>query len=112
MKITEEEFTNQVLEMARLRGWRSAHFRPARTKTGWKTAVAGDGKGFPDLFLVRRKTGHKLVAELKVPPNKCSPEQEEWLADFEAVGIPAYTWTPADFDEIERVLEHGPESRA
>ena len=61
------------------------------------------------MILVRRRTGHKLVAELKVPPNKCTPEQAEWLADFEATGVPAFTWTPADWPEIERILRHGPE---
>jgi hypothetical protein len=60
------------------------------------------------LFLVRRRTKGKLVAELKVPPNECTPEQREWLADCEAVGIPAYTWTPADWEEIKSVLEDGP----
>lgn len=88
------------------------HFRPARTGSGWRTAVQGDGKGFPDLLLVRRSTKSKLVAELKVPPNECTTEQREWLADCEAVGIPALLWTPADWDEIEDVLEHGPFERA
>lgn len=103
----EEAFLQMVLDLAKIRGWRRAHFRPARTAKGYRTAVGGDGKGFPDLLLVRPSTQSKLVAELKVLPNKCTPEQKEWLADCEAVGIPAYTWTPADWTEIERVLEHG-----
>jgi hypothetical protein len=30
-----------VIELAKLRGWRTAHFRPARTAHGWRTAVLG-----------------------------------------------------------------------
>lgn len=73
--------------------------------------MQGDGEGFPDLFLVRPRTKSKLVAELKVPPNKCTPAQQAWLADCEAVGIPAYTCTPADWGEIRDVLENGPRER-
>ena len=108
MKQLEAEFQAQVMQLAKLRGWRSAHFRRSRTKTGWSTAVAGDGVGWPDLFLVRATTGQKLAAELKVPPNKVTPEQTQWLSDMEACGIPAFVWCPKDWDEIETVLEHGP----
>jgi VRR-NUC domain len=86
----EEVFLQQVLELAQIRGWRRAHFRPAETAKGYRTAVQADGKGFPDVFLLRRTTGSKLIAELKVPPNECTPEQKEWLADCEAVGITAW----------------------
>jgi hypothetical protein len=105
----EEAFLEQVLALAQLRGWRRAHFRPAQTGRGWRTAVQGDSKGFPDVLLVRPRTKSVLVAELKIPPNTVTPEQGQWLADCEACGIAAFTWTPADWDEIERVLEHGPE---
>jgi hypothetical protein len=47
--ITEAAFLRQVLDLAKLRGWRTAHFRPAQTSRGWRTAVQGDGAGFPDL---------------------------------------------------------------
>lgn len=109
-RISEEQFQAQVISLAHLRGWRIAHFRPGMNRRGqWQTAVSADGKGFPDLFMVRRSTHHRLAAELKVPPNKLTDEQREWLSDMETCGIPAYEWTPADWQEIERVLEHGPE---
>ncbi len=104
----EEAFLEQVLALAKLRGWRRAHFRPARTASGWRTAVQADGRGFPDLFLIRPRTQSRLVAELKVPPNQVTPEQRQWLRDCEACDIAAFIWTPDDWDEIERVLEHGP----
>src|SRR5262249_33147361 len=96
------EFTRQVIQLARLHGWRVAHFRPARTVRGWWTAVQGDGVGFPDLVLVRG--GTVLVAELKVGNNRLSPPQRAWLAAFAAAGIPAHVWRPADWPQVERLL--------
>lgn len=105
-RVTEKEFQKTFLAMAKARGWRSAHFRSAMTKGGnWVTPVAGQGKGFPDNLLIRGKM--LIVAELKVPPNTTSPEQDAWLAAFAAAGIPAFVWTPDDWTEIERVLENG-----
>jgi hypothetical protein len=46
--LSEAAFTDAVIELARLGGWRVAHFRPARTASGWRTPVQGDGAGFPD----------------------------------------------------------------
>jgi hypothetical protein len=102
-RITEAEFLGQVLALTRLCGWRTAHFRPARTVAGWRTAVAGDGRGFPDLLLLR---GERIIAaELKVPPNKLAAEQEEWLAAFRAAGVPAFVWVPTDWAAIEAELQ-------
>lgn len=109
LKITEAEFTRQVLEYAKLKGWRTAHFRPARTKDGWRTAVSGDGKGFPDLLMVRQ--GRMIVAELKVGKNKVSEAQKAWLNAFVTI-VRLWTgammrvdiWTPDDWPEIERML--------
>lgn len=45
--MTEAQFTDAVLEYAKVCGWRSIHLRPAKTEKGYRTAVQGDGKGFP-----------------------------------------------------------------
>lgn len=75
-KVTEAQFQRQVLQLAVLTGWRTAHFRPAQNSRGeWRTAVAGDGKGFPDLVLVRETV---LFVELKVGRNKLTTDQVEW----------------------------------
>jgi len=54
-RVTEAEFLAQVLAYARLHGWRAVHFRAARVGTGWRTAVQGDGAGFPRIN--EKKTG-------------------------------------------------------
>jgi len=102
-KITEAQFQAQVLHLAKMFGWRTAHFRPAKTSQGWRTAVQGDGIGFPDLILVRKEM---IVAELKRDRTcKTTPNQDAWLEAFRFVpGVLVYLWTPEDWDEIERVL--------
>lgn len=100
--ITEEEFQTQVLQLAKLLGWRTAHFRPARTVKGWRTAVSGDGKGFPDTVLVR---GPRIVfMELKRSGGKLTPEQIDWLDRLNQTSAEVYLYYPKDFDTIERVL--------
>jgi hypothetical protein len=100
--ISEPEFLAQVLALARLRGWRSIHVRPARTARGWRTAVQGDGVGFPDLLLLR--SGKLVVAELKAGRGRPTAEQLAWMQAFEAAGAGVYVWTPASWAEIESVL--------
>jgi hypothetical protein len=66
------EGASAVIDLPHLLGWRAAHFRPARTATGWRTPVAADGAGFPDL--VPAKSGLPVIfAETKRerrPPRK------------------------------------------
>jgi len=101
--ISEADFTRQVLDLARLLGWRTAHFRPGMMRSGkWVTPVQGDGKGFPDLVLVRGPV--LLFVELKVGRNKITFEQGMWLAAFKRAGQRALLWTPADWPDIEKVL--------
>lgn len=106
--ITEALFSQQVIDLAHVYGWRAAHFRPAMTTKGWRTPVAGDGTGFPDLVLAREKTperpGRVIFAELKSSAGNLSPSQTTWLNVLWAAGAEAYVWWPADFDGIVRVL--------
>ena len=64
MKPDEQSFQEAVLEVAKLAGWRSLHIRPAgRADGSWRTPIGGDGKGWPDLTLVRPP--RLLFVELK-----------------------------------------------
>lgn len=108
--ISESEFQRQVVQLARLWGWRVAHFRPARNgRGGWLTPVAADGAGFPDLVLVHPKRHLLAFAELKSDNGRIRPEQEEWLADLRAAGIEAFVWRPRDWGKIESFLREGKE---
>jgi hypothetical protein len=101
-QMPERDLQDAVIKLARLLGWRSAHFRPAMTKFGWRTAVQGDGKGFPDTILVRGE--RFIVAELKAERGKIAPEQQEWLDDWRRVGAEVYVWRPSDLEQIAAVL--------
>lgn len=99
---SEAELQTAVLELAKLFNWRSAHFRPARTARGWRTAVSGDGKGFPDVVLLRPP--RRIIAELKAAKGKLTAEQEAWLDDWRAVGAEVYVWRPGDLPAIAEIL--------
>jgi hypothetical protein len=90
---TEKQFQAEVVYVARRFGWREYHTHDSRkSRAGW-----------PDLVLCRPPV--LVFAELKVPPNKATPEQEQWLADLRACpGVEVYLWTPSSWPEIERVL--------
>ena len=108
--ISEKDLLAYVIEYAQAKNWRVAHFRPGMTsrvdKQGrpiWVTPVQADGKGFPDLAMVR---GDGLIfAELKSENGVLSIEQAEWMKILQSAGQRFYVWRPSDRDALERVLE-------
>jgi hypothetical protein len=101
---SEANFQRRVIDLAHFYGWRVAHFRPAQNARGdWRTAVAGDGKGFPDLVLVR--DGALIFAELKRQDGRVSPEQKVWLEELNKTpGVTVCVWRPADWELIIELL--------
>jgi hypothetical protein len=105
--MTEAELLKGILDVARILGYRTAHFRPALTKHGYRTAVQGDGKGWPDIVLVGH--GRILFRECKVGRNVLSPEQHDWIRALEAAGADVGVWHETDWDSglIESELKRG-----
>lgn len=106
LKESENNFMSWILDFAKIKHWRVAHFRGAWSKDGerYTTPVQAQGKGFPDLCLVRDK--RLIFAELKSSKGKVSPEQYDWLEALgKAGGIEVYTWRPTDRTLIEEILE-------
>lgn len=96
----EADFQRQVIDLAHLHGWLVAHFRPANTANGWRTAVEADGAGFPDLVLARG--GSVLFWELKADRGgEPSPAQRAWLAVLPSARV----MRPNDWQEIEGLLK-------
>ena len=105
-EISEREFLDSVIDLAHVFGYLVAHFRPAMTKHGWRTAVAGDGAGYPDLCLV--KSERLIYAELKSNKGKVTEQQQRWLGVLKATGkCDVYVWRPCDFQSIVEVLREG-----
>lgn len=101
LRMSEEQFTQRVIDTARLYGWLVCHFRPARTGRGrgWATPIQGDS-GFVDLVLARK--GVVLHPELKVNGKKPRPDQVSW---GEAIGESYRLWYPEDWDSIVEELK-------
>lgn len=111
-KLTEAEFTKQVIELAQLHHWRIAHFRTVKVQRRngqvyYETPVQADGAGFPDLLMVHAGKRLVVAAELKVEKRRPSPGQTAWLKAFQAAGVPSFLWRPSDWDTIEKVLRVG-----
>ncbi len=103
LKVTHRQFIDQLVDMGHYCGWRVAGFRPARTNKGWRTPVIGDAKGYPDLHFY--KPERVVVIEVKVPPDKLSPEQQEWHDLLEKIPCyEVYVLTPQDFDKAVDIL--------
>lgn len=103
----EADLVKAILDVARILGWRSAHFRPAMTKHGWKTAVQGDGKGWPDIVLVGH--GRILYREVKCGRNTLSADQAEWIRALEQAGADVGVWHERDWQDglVEAELRRG-----
>jgi hypothetical protein len=76
MKLTDAQLQEMVIDLAKLRGWKVHHTRPARTEKGWRTPISGH-VGFPDLVLARG--GQILILELKSESGRLTRQQQEWL---------------------------------
>lgn len=95
--MSENDLQEAVIEAAHALGYICAHFRPARTEKGWRTAVSADGKGFPDLVAAGR--GRVIFAELKGRRGALSPDQQKWRDQLLASNVEWHMWRPADWPE-------------
>lgn len=108
--LSEAMFQSHVIRLAQVLGYRVAHFRPGRTADGWRTPVAADGAGFPDLVLVREaapgRAGRVLYIECKAERGRRSASQRAWAAALTGAGAEYYLFRPRHWSsgEIERVL--------
>lgn len=100
---TEKEFSQAIVDIARLLGWRVYRTHDSRRSPA----------GFPDLVLVR--DGRLVFAELKTERGRVTADQQEWLAALGEVEqsvdgwtekfVRVYVWRPSDWPEIESVLK-------
>lgn len=95
--ITEKAFMQQIITLAKLRGFMVYHTHDSRKST----------PGFPDLVLA--KQGKIIFAELKTEKGRTSKHQQEWANALTHHGPrkPTHTyheWRPSDWPTIERSL--------
>jgi len=103
--MTEAEFQNKVIEVARMYGWKVMHTRPAQMQSGrWATPIQGDA-GFPDLVLARPRDGDLIFAELKATKGRVSIAQAAWLKTITMTRMAeAHLWYPDDLPKIIKRL--------
>lgn len=101
--MTEAVLQRAVIELAQVIGWKAMHQLPAMTKKGWATTTQGDGRGFPDLILVRERI---MFVELKVDGRYLNAFQRMWRDWILAAGGEWYCWKPAQWRDgtIEDIL--------
>jgi len=103
--ITEPEWQATVAEIAKIGGWKRAHFRPARTDKGWRTPGQYEGgKGWPDLVLVHPHRQLVLFRELKSARGRLDDDQARWRKWLTEAGADYDVWTPADEELAIHVL--------
>ena len=93
IKITEKQFSQQVIDLAHTLGWRIY-----RT---WSSLHSP--KGYPDLTFC--KPPRLILAELKVGKGHLTEAQAEWLTDLRACpGVEIFVWFPEDLEHIAEIL--------
>lgn len=99
LTMTEADLQSAVLELLRLRGYRTAHFHDSRREVRPGVFVGDkDAAGFPDIVAVRKRDGRCLIIELKSEKGRLSKAQDEWLLAFEQVeGVEQYVFKPSDW---------------
>ncbi len=91
--MTEAEFQQSVVELARWTGWLMFHDHDSRRNT----------PGFPDLVLAHPTRG-VIFAELKTATGRLRPEQSRWLEVLAHAGCETHVWRPADMPAITERL--------
>jgi VRR-NUC domain-containing protein len=104
--LSEQEFRDQVTDVARLTGWEWMFVKPLRAAGGiWKTPTFGTlGKGWPDTVFIRGRDARIVFVEFKRELGKVEPDQQRVHDRLRSAGFEVYVWRPSDFDRIVEVL--------
>jgi hypothetical protein len=92
-KLSESELQKAVIGRAQALGWKAMHPLPGKVDRGrgYATSTSGDGKGYPDLTLVRERF---VWVELKAEGKYLTVEQKLWRDWIIAAGGEWYLWRP------------------
>lgn len=93
-RLTERQFQRQVLDLAKLCGYRAYHTHDSRRSQ----------PGFPDIVLVNPKRRHTLFVELKTDVGRVTAAQQAWIDDLQRAGANVHLWRPTDWPSIVEIL--------
>ena len=104
-KSFELDLQSEVVEELQERGYMVLHIRPARTAGGWRTPIAADGVGYPDITAVHPLTGNVYVLELKSDDGTVADAQLVWLRAWRRVpGVTALIVRPSSWSDVRAIL--------
>ena len=100
MKQSEWQFSDAVVELAEMLGWK------VKRDPSWRATAASPG--FPDLCMTNGK--QIIFAELKVGKGRLTKAQGEWVLSLvnaadQTRNVHVRVWTPESWPEIERMLQ-------
>lgn len=76
LEVSERQFQQAVIQMARHLGWSVWHHHDSRRQAGGRLVGDLDAKGWPDLALARDRL---LLRELKTEKGRLSREQQQTI---------------------------------
>jgi hypothetical protein len=92
-----------IIDLAHTLHWHVVHNPTVETKQGWRTALAADSKGFPDLLLFRERV---VAIEVKGDGDRMSSDQLDWRDRMHNANVEHYVIRPADWpDTVKGILE-------
>jgi len=96
-KLSEQDFMQQIIDLAHLYGWLCYHTFDSRRSA----------PGYPDLAFCHPVHHEYFLAELKTEKGHLTPAQQRWIEALYQANIETYVWRPSDFDTIVRRLSKG-----
>ncbi len=104
LRLTGTVLQKEIVRLANAKGFLVAHFQSVKTdQRGWVTPVGAQGKGFPDLCLVRDRI---VFIEVKGDGDRLRPDQVKWLDALAAAGVEAHVIRPKEWRDgtVDRIL--------
>lgn len=98
----EKDWQRSIVQLAHTYQWSVAHFPTANPEGRFRTVVAADAAGWPDLTLLRERL---IFFECKAPKGYLRPSQASWIDGLLKAGCEAYIIRPVDLGAAQRVLE-------
>lgn len=101
--LTHEQWQQQLVDLARLNGWRHLHVRRSIGR-GKRWVTATNVVGWPDLLLWHERDQRVVAVEVKVGKDTPTVEQLEVLHSLRRAGVETHVWYPGDLDTAVAVL--------
>lgn len=101
--ISEADWQQQFVQLARLLGWKHMHVRRSLGR-GRKWVTATNVDGWPDLTLWNPTQQRVMFVELKSETGRLSPDQETVLRSLIEAGQEVHVLRPSDLERARDLL--------